>query len=78
MIKKKNRSTWIEDVPVLIWGMQKDIANVGVFEAVLSVTERPSNYADLMAISSIGLTIKWFRGEDGNVWGGESLPGVKN
>lgn len=75
MIKKKNESTWIENVPVLILGMQKDIANVGVFEAVLSVIERPYSYADLMAISSIGLTIKWFRGEYGNVWGGDSLPG---
>lgn len=75
MIKTKNGSIWIEDVPVLILGMQKDIANVGVFDAILSVTDNSLNYADLMAISSIGLTVKWFKGDNAHVWGGDSLPG---
>lgn len=61
-IIKENGTIWIDKIPVLIWGMQKDTATIGAIESALSVTEHPFSYQDLMMFSASGLTTKWFQG----------------
>lgn len=77
MLKEKNGMRWIDNVPVLIHEMQKDTALIGVFESVLVAINKKYEYHELMAISSIGLSTRWFKGEK-TLWGGDSLPGSCN
>jgi hypothetical protein len=58
-LKRENGAVWIEGVPKLGWGLDRDCTFIGSLEAAMSVTDRPYSYTDLMAISGMALRVRW-------------------
>lgn len=67
---------WLENIPVLILGLQRDHSYVGAVEAALKSLKSDLDYYELMAISGEGMIIRWYKACGGKRWGGESLPGM--
>lgn len=64
-------NVWVDGVPDLGFGRQKDCAFIGALDGALATTERPVSYADLMGHSGLAFRTRWFRNPDGaaTAWG---------
>ncbi len=58
-LKRQGTAVWIEGVPRLGWGLNRDCTYVGALESALAVTERPWRYADLMAAGGVAFRLRW-------------------
>jgi hypothetical protein len=58
-LKREGSAVWIEGVPRLGWGLNRDCTYLGALEAALAVTERPWRYPDLMAASGVAFRLRW-------------------
>jgi hypothetical protein len=58
-LKRENGAVWIEGVPKLGWGLDRDCTFIGSLEAAMSVTDRPYSYTDLMALSGMAFRVRW-------------------
>jgi hypothetical protein len=58
-LKRENGAVWIEGVPKLGWGLDRDCTFIGSLEAAMSVTDRPFSYTDLMAFSGMAFRVRW-------------------
>jgi hypothetical protein len=58
-LKRENGAVWIEGVPKLGWGLDRDCTFMGSLDAALSVTDRPYGYVDLMALSGMAFRVRW-------------------
>ena len=64
MINKINDMVWIQNVPVLLYEMQKDDAIVGAMEAALSVTDHNITYEKIMSLLPDSYICRYFKPKD--------------
>ena len=55
-VKRVDVKVWIESVPLLGWGKDRECTFAGALEAALAVTEHPCNYSDIMGLTGLGLS----------------------
>ncbi len=67
-VKREAGGAWIEGVPGLKWGSNRDCTFIGALEAALAVTERPFFYSDLMGLSSLAFRMRWWDKDAGHPW----------
>ena len=67
-VKRENGRVWIEGVPELGWGKNRECTFAGALEATLAVTDRPTGYSDLMGYTGLAFRVRWYRGKIGDRW----------
>jgi hypothetical protein len=63
-LQREGDTTWIDGVPALT-GWNRLPTFIGALEAVLSVTEHPTDYVDLLGFSGLAFRTRWYVGEEG-------------
>jgi hypothetical protein len=63
-LQREGDTTWIDGVPALT-GWVKLPTFIGALEAVLSVTDHPVDYVDLLGLSGLAFRTRWYVGEHG-------------
>jgi hypothetical protein len=67
-VRRENGRVWVDGVPALAWGTDRECTFPGAMEAALAVTDAPMSYADLMGYSALAFRVRWYQGETGQRW----------
>ena len=67
-VERDGGRVWIEGVPTLGWGRDKECTFAGALEAALAATKQPRKYSDLMGLSSLAFRVRWYQGKGGRDW----------
>ena len=59
---------YIEAVPQLAWGKNKECTFVGALEAALAVTATPYTYESMMGWSGLAFRARWYHGDTDRRW----------
>ena len=58
-VKHDGDRVWIEGVPSLAWGTNRECTFAGGLEAALAVTDHPVKYADIMGWTGLAFRVRW-------------------
>ncbi len=67
-VKREDRKVWIEGVPWLGWGKDRECTFAGALEAALAATEHPCKYSDIMGLTGLAFRVRWYQGDTGKRW----------
>jgi hypothetical protein len=67
-VKREDGRVWIEDVPELGWGKDRECTFAGALEAALAVTDRATPYSDIMGYTGLAFRTRWYHGRTGDRW----------
>jgi hypothetical protein len=69
-VQRKDGKVWIEGIPKLSWGTNKECTFAGAIEARLTIAVHPMKYSDIMGYSGLAFRFRWMdRTTNGGVWG---------
>jgi hypothetical protein len=57
-LRRDAEAVWIEGLPELRWGQNKECTSCGAMEAALAVTDEPYSYDDLMGFSGMAFRVR--------------------
>ncbi len=58
-LKRDGGAVWIDGIPALGWGLDRDCTFIGAAESALKATDVPYGYADLMGFSGMAFRVRW-------------------
>lgn len=67
-VKRVDGKVWIEGVPPLGWGKDKECTFAGALEAALTATKHPYRYSDIMGLTGLAFRVRWYQGDTGKRW----------
>lgn len=67
-VRHEGGEVWIEGVPTLKWGTDRECTFAGALEAALAVTEQPVKYPDIMGYTALAFRVRWYKGRTGQTW----------
>jgi hypothetical protein len=67
-LQREGSKVWIEGVPTLQWGTDRECTFAGALEAALAVTEHPFKYTDIMGHTALAFRVRWYKGRTGQTW----------
>jgi hypothetical protein len=59
-VKRDAGRVWVEGVPELRWGADRECTYAGALAAALSVTAHPVSYDDIMGLSGLAFRVRWW------------------
>ena len=67
-VKREGSKVWIEGVPSLGWGKERECTFAGALSAALAVTDHPCSYTDVMGYTGLAFRVRWYHGHMGLRW----------